>query len=730
MRILNTTITFVALLILSIGGACKAVEERGIAPRMDYGSEGSIPGFTDVPFPTDLWRAEDGQLTRIPDLSALFDGEADTVAAQLGALDGFGTRSQVQFPITGPLDGATLPALTDSLDDALVVINLDTNSMRYGEAVPYEWHYDSDDETIRGAPVPGEVLESGATYGAVVTNDIVAADGAELSAAPELKVLRSSDPPQNLLRTAEGLSQLDAMPELDGRITGVTVFRVQDAFGPLLRVRAMLEDSELVPAPNIEFAEEETIFLGADALDALLGDATRAEEGPRAGKERWGHGNPTGLAHDHVGVVATGTIHLPRFRRESTGTLDAADGTFELDSSKTPRLQSMMDIPITVALPAAPPPESGYPVVLFGHGLGSSRHAVMSFAEPLTSKGIAVFAIDFDGHGSRFNDRDRRNNTAETTPDFQGDSTIRDGFGDVTGLMTVFDFLGALRNFSRARDGIRQSVLDISSVTIALRSGSYDLAPLVQGGIVPTLDTTKIAYMGESFGTLVGGVLAAIEPDIELYIFDVPAAGIIDLAIVNSPALASLLLPLTYSIFGWVELPKRTDAEISILQAMVDAADPLTFAPHVLRERLSVAGQTLGPRHVVALEVLGDESIHNIATDSLARAMGLELLVPFAVETSGLTTVDSPATANVDGQTGVIVQYGPAAHGENWSSERGRKSFVPGFPHLGEDPFPRLEEPLRLENPLYETLDQVLEVLLGHQAGEAPSVRSTIVPVL
>ena len=44
------------------------------------------------------------------------------------------------------------------------------------------------------------------------------------------------------------------------------------------------------------------IFTGPAALDALLGRATRDTAGPRAGLERWGNDNPTGIAHDHVGV--------------------------------------------------------------------------------------------------------------------------------------------------------------------------------------------------------------------------------------------------------------------------------------------------------------------------------------------------------------------------------------------------------------------------------------------
>ena len=43
------------------------------------------------------------------------------------------------------------------------------------------------------------------------------------------------------------------------------------------------------------------------------------------------------------------------------------------------------------------------------------------------------------------------------------------------------------------------------------------------------LDTRHVAYIGESFGTVVGTLFAAIEPAIDLYVLDVPGGGILDL---------------------------------------------------------------------------------------------------------------------------------------------------------------------------------------------------------
>jgi hypothetical protein len=91
--------------------------------------------------------------------------------------------------------------------------------------------------------------------------------------------------------------------------------------------------------------------------------------------------------------------------------------------------------------------------------------------------------------------------------------------------------------------------------------------------------------------------------------------------------------------------------------------------------------------------------------------------------------VTSPVAADVAGQSAAVVQYSPATHGANWTSEVGTVSFYPGCPKPGDDPFPRLPEAIEIKNPIHETLEQVLEVLETHQRGDAPVIRSTLPPV-
>ena len=657
------------------------------------------PRYATTPFPTDALRDGD-HLATVMGLDKLVGRYSDLVAAHVAALDGFGVRPLVEFFLDGDADPATLTG------DTAAVVDPD------GHAIVMDWNYDTDRRVLQGSPASGQVLREGTRYTAYVTSGVHDTSGRELQRSPELDTIVRS-PAARWRSTAEAFHALQR-----DDVVGLAVFTTQHATAPLVAARDAMASQ---PPPALGFADPAIIFRGA-ALDALLGVATRATDGPRAGTERWGNGNPTGMAHDHVGVVGTGTITVVRFRRDATGTHGPEDKTFELDAGGTPRVVALDQIPITFILPSAPPPPTGYPVVIYGHGLGASRDQMLGFAEPLTSKGFAIVGIDMVGHGSRFNPSDTIDNFSQYLPQFSGDPTLRDGFGDTTGLATEFDFFESFLGVSAVRDTIRQSALDLVRVSQLVHRGDLDLSAL---GPSAKLDPTHVAYMGESFGTVVGTVFAAIEPDIGLFVLDVPGGGILDHLLPDSAEIGSLALPLIESIYN-PQLPlDRWNPQIGLMQAVIDGADPLTYAPHVMSDRFA----SVGPRSVVCLEVVGDQVLSNTGTDALARGLGLDVLLPDLAPPSGLAEITSPAAGNRDGTTAILVQYSPATHGANWSNEHGTLKFMPGFPFAGDVRFPMLPVPITITSPIYDTLDQVFEILATHQAGVSPSVRTTLAPI-
>ena len=684
------------VLLVACGG------ESGVGVRMN--ASGDAPAYGEVPFPTDAVRDGD-RLGVIAGLDTLIVHHADLVTAHLAELDGFGLRPLVEFPVDGKLDPESIPTRTTSTEIAALV-DVDPASPERGRVLAMDWRYDAERDVLAGATASGVVLREGTRYAAFITTAIRDVNG------DPLRKLGSIGGGDRWRTTRE------AVDELDANLAGIAVFTTQHATAPLVAAReAMLAATP----PTLVFDDAAVIFKGTSQLDRILGVATRATEGPRAGLERWGNDNKTGIAHDHVGVVATGTMTIARFRRDDTKTDLPDDETFLADSS----IIAIDPIPVTFILPAGPPPADGYPVVIYGHGLGAGRDQLLSFAEPITQAGFALVGIDMAGHGSRFDPVDRGANMATQLEDFSGEPNTKDGFGDITGLTTQFDFFEGFLNVAAVRDTIRQSALDHSRLVQLLKS-SPDLSAL---GANAKLDTRRIIYMAESFGTVVGTVFSAIEPDVGLYVLDVPGGGILDLLLPLSAEIGALAVPLVSTIYNPATKLDRWNPLIGFMQAVIDGADPLSYAPHVLRDRFTIGGAQLGPRHVVALEVVGDQVLSNRGTDALAQALGLDALVPHLEVPEGIASVASPAAANRDGQTAVLVQYAPATHGANWSSERGLLRYLPAFPAEGDDPFPRLPGAISIPNPIYETLEQVVEILATYQAGEAPRVRMTKPPV-
>jgi len=510
-------------LIVGILLACAACGDDGgggVRIIMEVGTE--LPAFGRVPWPTDAVRDGD-HLGTITGLESLARGKADLIASHLAALDGFGLRPAIAFFVDGALDPASLPTSTTAKGDALFVI--DPTS---GEIIAFDWKYDPERNTIAGAPRPGTQLHEGTRYAAVVTTDIHAASGARLAPSAGLGALAGA--PDRWRSTAEVYAQLSADPALADRIAGITVFTTMHAHDVLLAAREVLATQ---PAPTLAFDDPSLIFDSQTRLDQVLGMATRDTTGPRAGLENWGTDNLTGMAHDHVGVVATGHMTIARFRGDDTGTDGPEDETFQLDADGKPRVIATESIPVTFVLPKGPVPTTGFPVVIFGHGLGGSRHSMLNLVEPLTSRGYAVVSIDMWGHGARFADVDSGNNLANK-PAFTGDPSLRDGFADDPGYAAYLAFFEGFLNVAAIRDAIRQSTLDMSRVATLVHE-PIDLDALkAPYGAAPTFDTRHVAYLGESFGTIVGSNLAAIEPSIDLYVLNVPGAGLLDQIMPNS----------------------------------------------------------------------------------------------------------------------------------------------------------------------------------------------------
>lgn len=102
-------------------------------------------------------------------------------------------------------------------------------------------------------------------------------------------------------------------------------------------------------------------------------------------------------------VAAAGMVPVANVGKFFAGVMLSLDlatgpsGTFNPD----PTQAKPLPIDFLVAVPSSAPPAAGYPVVIFGHGLGRSRNDLLPIANALTGAGFLAIATDTYFHGDR-----------------------------------------------------------------------------------------------------------------------------------------------------------------------------------------------------------------------------------------------------------------------------------------------------------------------------------------
>jgi hypothetical protein len=337
--------------------------------------------------------------------------------------------------------------------------------------------------------------------------------------------------------------------------------------------------------------------------------------------------------------------------------------------------------------------------VIIQHGLGGSREYFLELANTICAKGWIAVAIDSVTFGARAPGAEFQldlHTDYETVGTYKGGDGIADPdrFGNRNGNTDLF---GALKNIGALRDQFRQAELDTTQLVRVLKEA--DLSPLQPGAKV---DPTRIAYLGDSLGAIQGTVATAIDPTFKTAVLNVAGGGLLTELASRGPAIGAILKLAAGANFGFLQATLNESHPMNVvLQNIVDPADPLLYAPHLIKKPL--AG---GPRNILQYEVLYDELVSNESNEALARAAGMGLAVPNAGSNAGISNLKdlaanlgrvpladiAPDAQNeihdtpVPGITAVVVQVSPAQHGSNLVRSKGERQFAIPYAQFDRDP--------------------------------------------
>jgi hypothetical protein len=567
----------------------------------------------------------------------------------LNVLSGFGLQSVIFVPVARSIDPTTLPTVAESTEPGATMFLLDLEDLGAGEtgtldsrklAIQSGWAQDQNSlymPTIRNAlsAQPVQRLEPDHTYAFVVTSCVTAPDGTGLGVQDSFVQFRDGGP------APEG-----ANPDAVDDFRMVVDYLVREGFdrGDLSLVTTFttqIPEYELTAARQVVdaiAASDPTVLHVFDMDDGEGGidpDLYDHIENPEI------EGDPIDLLEEFGRDVGTGewVYRFDRVDKVVYGTFEAPDFLDEndmlaLDDSWTPTVQGLDELQFILTLPvtdSAAGIEPPFPVLVYQHALTVCKETILAFADAMARFGIAVIGIDSKQHGARH----------PTEP-----GTCSMEFG-------TFMYID---NFSRSASYFMQTVIDIWSLVKMLEGGAgIDVLPDGDGDTIADLDTTRLAFAGQSMGSSMGIDAMSLEPAFEAGVVNVGGGNLLNLMLSMSMDLPDDPVP-TLMEFSLQDLSMG-----AVVPTMADRADPLNWADNLM---LDLTAPRTEPISLLYQMAAYDELVPYETFAETAAIMGIPGVDPAFRPVDGLDTVSTPVLANMaGGQTGALYQFGnPALH--------------------------------------------------------------------
>jgi hypothetical protein len=574
------------------------------------------------PFPTDYLTVPDPAQKSglrvdipVPDCNAQYT--ACQEAGLADQLDGFSIRARARVRFSGPVNTTTLQGGIFFV--ALENLTRDEPGIYHvGDRIPTnQLVWDPTTNTLYAKP--DTVLDQHRRFALVITDAVKDPAGNAVGADPGyLACLQGGSP--YCAELAQAVSGLSTAPQT---IVAASVFTTMSATVWLEHARKILD---YIP-PVVMLAQPRSTF----SIPNLTGLVLHEQVGDHPAMFEDLSLPITTPIVAGLGNLVIGSYFSPRFL-ESDQTIRPAPTLPELEVP-----DGTYQVWFNALLPATPKPPGGYPVVIYGHGLGDSRFGGPTAVAPtLARSGFAVIAINAVGHGFgplstvTFTDNSGNSTTLPAggrSLDLNGDGVIEPDEGCT--LLTPVAY--------GTRDCFRQTTVDLMQLARVIRLG-LDL----DGDGTPDLDASHIYYGGDSLGGIYGAMLMAVEPTVRAAVLTVGGATIEDIARWSpsyvpqaTETLAVRLPPLLNEGNSYNEDYVLPDQPVKVttvpgaiaiqnvfemLEWLGMQGDAMAFAPHLKPSPL--AGVTARP--VLIQFARADRTMPNPATTGLIRAAGLQ----------------------------------------------------------------------------------------------------------
>ena len=382
-------------------------------------------------------------------------------------------------PTTFPTDEASCVADTSSM----FLIDLDAaDATKARVTCRALYHQDfklSNSRSLAAVgPASGVVLAPAHHYAAVLTSRVKTADGKPVQASADFAKVQqgASDAPALYVKAYKTVTaDLGSALSKDGAtVVALAPYTTHDMARQMYAVRDGIEAAAAPPLTwdSASMAPMSPALFAAPVAGALPAGATASLDDwlgvvAASAKLPDGTDDPDGSlpvrAHDQIAAVGTGVFEATNWLTHYQGANYTVAGTADVHAPTAAATSSPRPTRRRTRSGSASPcrrramPSSGYPLVIFQHGLGGSRDDFLAIANPLCKQGWMV-RRDRQHHVRR-RARPRPAYQVDKMSDFSGSPGAKytgpDGFADAVGSRVAQRQPRPLRHAARPRRGAR-----------------------------------------------------------------------------------------------------------------------------------------------------------------------------------------------------------------------------------------------------------------------------------